>query len=435
MDTRVPLQNSARWVDRQHGTVSREAFVSDQIFQLEMDRIYDRNWVFLGHETEIPKPGDFIARSLGSAPVVVIREDDGGVKAFLNSCRHRGARICKGDVGNLKHFVCPYHGWSYKRTGELITTTHDQYQPKDLKFEDWSLIPIPRLGSYKGLIFGSWNRDVPELDQFLGDFRFYLDAFLGRTPQGMEVLAPPHRFRVKANWKIGALNFIGDNTHLLSTHIGPVTLNPIRAAKSGLARNSDDSVQIITDGGHGCTLTYLADDLAPEFYNTHPADLMPLYRETLSPQQFDLLKALRVSVGNIFPNLSFIETPTGPGQKAILLRQWRPLSGTEMEIISWALAEREASPQYKARSLSEGVRNFGVAGVFEQDDLAIWITATAASRNPIAGEYPYSFTSALSAINNPESNYPGPGRVFKPIQSEVIQLEFMRHWESTLLPE
>lgn len=435
MHSQMPPGTSRDWINVQRGTVSREAFVSDQVFQLEMERIFDRNWIFLAHETEIPQPGDFIVRALGSAPVIVVRQVDGSVTGFLNSCRHRGARVCRGDAGNVKQFVCPYHGWSYKRTGELMTTTFDEHQPKDFAFKDWSLIRVPRLETYKGLIFGSWNSDIPELGQFLGDFKYYLDAFLGRTPQGMEVLAPPHRFRVKSNWKIGALNFIGDNTHLLATHIGPVTLNPLRAAKSGLARNSDDSVQIITDGGHGCTLTYLANDLPPEFYNTHPSQLMPLYEKTLRPEQFVLLKALRVSVGNIFPNLSFIETPTGRGEKAILLRQWRPISGTEMEIISWALAEREADADYKRRALNEGVRNFGIAGMFEQDDLAIWISATTASRNPIAGEYPYSFTSALPVMDSPDATYPGPGRAFKPIQAEVIQFEFMRHWQRTLAPE
>jgi PAH dioxygenase large subunit len=426
---------SPNWIDVQRGTVSRAAFVSDEIFQLEMERIFDRNWVFLAHETEIPLAGDFVVRTLGSAPVIVVREADGSVLAFLNSCRHRGARVCRGDAGNAKQFVCPYHGWSYKRTGELLTTTFDEHQPKDLDFSKWSLIKVPRLSNYKGLIFGSWNGDVPDLDIFLGDFKHYLDPFIGRTPGGMEVLAPPHRFRVKANWKIGALNFIGDNTHLLATHIGPVTLNPLRAAKSGLARNSDDSVQVITDEGHGCTLTYLANDLPPEFYNTHPAKLRPLYEKTLRPEQLAILKALRVSVGNVFPNLSFIETPTGRGEKAILLRQWRPVSGTEMEIISWALAEREADPDYKRRALNEGVRNFGAAGMFEQDDTAIWVSATAASRNPIAAEYPYSFTTALPVMDKPEKDYPGPGRAFKPIQAEVIQLEFMRHWQRTLAPE
>jgi PAH dioxygenase large subunit len=435
MHSQMPPGRSHDWINVQRGTVSREAFVSDQVFQLEMERIFDRNWIFLAHETEIPQPGDFVVRALGSAPVIIVRQADGTLTGFLNSCRHRGARVCRGDAGSVKQFVCPYHGWSYKRTGELITTTFDEYQPKDLNFAEWGLIRVPRLETYKGLIFGSWNNDIVDLNRFLGDFKYYLDAFVGRTPQGMEVLAPPHRFRAKANWKIGALNFIGDNTHLLATHIGPVTLNPIRAAKSGLARNSDDSVQIITEGGHGCTLTYLANDLPPEFYNTHPSRLMPLYEKTLRPEQFALLKALRVSVGNVFPNLSFIETPTGRGEKAILLRQWRPISGTEMEIISWALAEREADADYKRRALNEGVRNFGIAGMFEQDDLAIWISATTASRSPIAGEYPYSFTSALPVIDSPDVTYPGPGRAFKPIQAEIIQFEFMRHWQRTLAPE
>jgi PAH dioxygenase large subunit len=111
------------------------------------------------------------------------------------------------------------------------------------------------------------------------------------------------------------------------------------------------------------------------------------------------------------------------------------VSGTEMEILSWALAEGEADADYKRRVLNEGVRNFGAAGVFEQDDLAIWTSATAASRNPIAVEYPYSFTSALPVMNAPEKSYPGPGRAFKPIQAEVIQFEFMRHWQRALAPE
>jgi nitrite reductase/ring-hydroxylating ferredoxin subunit len=431
----MPLQTSSKWIDVNQGTVSREAFVSDEIFQLEMDRIFDQSWIFLAHETEMPNPGDFVARDLGSAPTIVIRESDGTFMAFLNSCRHRGARICRGDAGNTKQFVCPYHGWCYKQTGELITTAFDAHQPKDFDFSKWSLVKVPRLTAYKGLIFGSWNREIEPLEEFLGDFKYYLDAFVARTPRGMEVLAPPHRFRVKANWKIGALNFIGDNMHLMTTHIGPVTLNPFRDARSGLASNSDQSVQVITGEGHGCTLTYLAGGLPAEAYNTHYEMLMPLYQSTLRPEQLNLLKSLRVSVGNIFPNLSFIETPTGRGEKAILLRQWRPLSGSEMEIVSWTLAEAEADAEYKQRALNEGTRNFGIAGLYEQDDLAIWISATAASLNPIASQYPYSFTSALPILDKPLLDYPGPGRAFRPIQAEVIQFEFMRHWQRAVAPE
>ena len=81
-----------RWVDARRGLVSREIFVSDDVCKLEMERIFNRSWIFLGHETELPKPGDFVSRNMGNAPVVVVRDNDGKIHALLNSCRHRGAK-------------------------------------------------------------------------------------------------------------------------------------------------------------------------------------------------------------------------------------------------------------------------------------------------------------------------------------------------------
>jgi hypothetical protein len=145
-----------------------------------------------------------------------------------------------------------------------------------------------------------------------------------------------------------------------------------------------------------------------------------------------LLHKLRVIVGTIFPNLSFIETQVGPAQKAIIIRQWQPVSGTEMEILSWVLAEKEASADYKATVLRKGFHNFGAAGVFEQDDLELWASATAASNNPVAKQYPYSFHTALPYIEAPEKDHKWPGRAFRPADTEVAQLEFMRQWDRAM---
>jgi phenylpropionate dioxygenase-like ring-hydroxylating dioxygenase large terminal subunit len=388
-----------------------------------------RNWVFLAHESEIPKTGDFVARTLADAPVIVIRDADGSINALLNSCRHRGSTVCRGDSGNARRFVCPYHGWSYERDGKLITTTFDQHLPEDMNFADWSLVQVPRLQTYNGLVFGSWNPDVADLAEYLGDFHWYIDLFLGRSPQGMEVLAPPHRWRAKANWKVGSLNFVGDSLHPMTTHIGPLTLDPLRAAASGLATGAGHSFQIVAEGGHGCTLTYLPPGLPEASYQTHDADLEALYAQKLTAEQSAALRQLRVAVGTIFPNLSFIETQAGPGQKAVVMRLWQPVSGTEMEILSWVLAEREASPEYKERALKVGSRNFGVAGVFDQDDMELWALATLSSNNPVAQQYPYSFHAALPVLGKPMADYKGPCRAYQPIQSEVAQFEFMRHWE------
>jgi len=270
---------------------------------------------------------------------------------------------------------------------------------------------------------------VLPLREYLAEIAWYIDPFLCRSPAGMEVLAPPHRWRAKANWKIGALNFVGDSQHILTTHVGPLTLDPVRAARAGFATAAEDSFQVVTDAGHGCTLTYLAPGLPSEAYQTHPREMQQAYGSTLPPEQLQLLDRLRVIVGTIFPNLSFIETQVGPAQKAFILRLWRPISGTEMEVLSWVMAEREATPEYKATVLRSGFHNFGAAGVFEQDDLELWASATFASNNPIARKFPYSFLTALPYMNSPETDCNRPGRIFRPADTEVAQLEFMRQWD------
>lgn len=419
---------AGKWVDETHGVVARDAFLSDDIFRLELSRIFEKSWVYLAHESEIPEAGNFVARPLGNAPVVVVRDSDKSIHAVLNSCRHRGAKVCRAESGTIRRFVCPYHGWGYERNGKLITTTFDALLPKDMNFAEWGLVKVPRVEVYKGLIFGCWDPGVVSLEDYLGDFRWYLDTFFARTPSGMEVLAPPHRWRVKANWKVGSLNFIGDAQHILTTHTGPITLDTVRSARAGLAKFTDESVQVITDGGHGCSMTYLADELAEDHYQTHDRDLMALYAKTLKPEQNRLLRRLRVIVGTIFPNLSFIESQVDTGKKALILRRWHPISGTEMEILSWVLAERESSADYKQRVLNFGAHNFGAGGVFEQDDVELWAACTFGSDNSIARQFPYSFHTAVPLLDKPDTKYPGPGRAFRPTLPEVVQFEFMRHW-------
>ncbi len=430
---RSPAKPKApEWVDMERGVVSREVFVDDGIARLENERIFSNSWVFIAHETEIPSVGDYVARTLGAAPVIVVRGDGGSIDVVLNSCRHRGAKVCRADSGNTRHFVCPYHGWTYDRSGKLLSTTFDKLLPQDFDFAAHGLPRVPRVESYKGLVFGSWNEDVEPLADYLGEIRWYIDPFLGRSPAGMEVLAPPHRWRTKANWKVGALNFVGDSQHILTTHIGPLTLDPVRAARAGFATAAENSFQVVTDKGHGCTLTYLAPGLPPDAYQTHAADLEPYYEAEMGPQQREMLRNLRVIVGTIFPNLSFIETQVGPAQKAVIIRQWLPISGTEMEVLSWVLAEKEATADYKADVLRKGFHNFGAAGVFEQDDLELWASATYASDNSIAKKFPYSFHTALPHLHSPEADHKWPGRAFKPANTEVAQLEFMRHWQACM---
>ncbi len=107
-------------VDMAAGRISREIFVNDEIYREELERLFARAWLFVGHESQIPKPGDYFVSGMGEELVILCRDRAGKVHVFLNSCRHRGMKVCRYDEGNTPVFTCPYHGWSYGTDGRLV---------------------------------------------------------------------------------------------------------------------------------------------------------------------------------------------------------------------------------------------------------------------------------------------------------------------------
>src|SRR5262249_32409827 len=117
-------------VDLAAGQISREIFVNDEIYREELERVFARAWLLVGHESQIPNPGDFFVSSMGEESVILCRdrptgqarglEAHGQVHVFLNSCRHRGMKVCRYDEGNAAVLTCPYHGWSYSTDGKLV---------------------------------------------------------------------------------------------------------------------------------------------------------------------------------------------------------------------------------------------------------------------------------------------------------------------------
>jgi len=145
-------------VQAEQGLISRRIFVEEDVYQLELAKIFAKCWLFLCHESQIPNPGDFFSSYMGEDPILVTRGKDGKVRAFLNSCRHRGMRVCRADAGNAAAFTCAYHAWTYASDGRLIGVPnhHDAYYA-ELDKAQWGLVPVPRLESYAGLIFGTWD--------------------------------------------------------------------------------------------------------------------------------------------------------------------------------------------------------------------------------------------------------------------------------------
>ena len=116
-----------------------------EIYQLELDRVFARNWNFMAHESELPNKGDYVARTIGEDPFIVVRGDDGRIRVLFDSCRHRGTRVCMADKGNASSFLCPFHGWVYKNTGELGPIPARKTSYKSLDDKKWGLVPAPRV--------------------------------------------------------------------------------------------------------------------------------------------------------------------------------------------------------------------------------------------------------------------------------------------------
>src|SRR5437762_11430702 len=207
-------------VDLKSGRVSREIFVNEAIYQEELERVFARAWLFVGHESQIPNPGDFVVSGMGEESVILCRDRAGEVHVFLNSCRHRGMKVCRYDEGNTAVFTCPYHGWSYGTDGRLVGVPYfrEAYH-STLDRSQWGLVEVAQLARYKGTVWATWDRAAPAFLEYLGDFRLYLDLSLDGwdgSEGGSEVIGGVQKWLIPCNWKFPAENFSGDSYHNIS---------------------------------------------------------------------------------------------------------------------------------------------------------------------------------------------------------------------------
>jgi phenylpropionate dioxygenase-like ring-hydroxylating dioxygenase large terminal subunit len=185
--------------DRVHGRV----YTDPAIFKEELDKIFSRGWVYVGHASEIPNPGDFRVTDIGRQSVIMVRDDDGQVQLLMNRCAHRANAVCQVERGNAKIFRCAYHGWTYRNNGELASVTYQDRYGASFRKEDYGLRKVPRIGIYRGFVFGSLSPAGNTLEQHLGvPVKEQLDLFIDLSPEGeLDVTAGVHKYGYQANWK------------------------------------------------------------------------------------------------------------------------------------------------------------------------------------------------------------------------------------------
>lgn len=425
-------------VDPEMGWVSREIFVSPEIHRLEMERLFLRSWLFVGHESEVPRPGDYVTRQMGDDPVIVARDKDDRLHVFLNACPHRGAMLCRADEGNKMAFQCAYHGWTFGNDGALVTVADqfDDYRGR-VDFNDYRLVEA-RVGTYAGCIFATFDDELMDLDSYLGDSRWYIDMFFAKTPGGVEVLGAPLRWQAQKNWKYGAVNFAADGPHALAVH-GPVTQYIVGGEtfpREELLRIAKTGPAIRMDNGHG-GIFIDGPEGAPPWFGFDP-ELVETYRRTLNENQIKLMEHMFNGVFTIFPNMSWVHFPISFSEQQypamfFNLRTWQPTAADRTQIWNWFLVDKEAADWYKEASLRAGVQTFTAAGTFDQDDAEAWAAINNGSKGTIGRRQRSSYQMILASEEDHIADFPGPGRAYASTYSEMSEFGIFLEWRKRMM--
>ncbi len=364
-------------VDTERGMISRRIFIEPEIYEQEQQRIFARCWLFLCHDSQIPRPGDFLTTTMGEDPVLVVRNTAGSVGAFLNVCRHRGNRLCRADDGNAASFICAYHGWTFANDGRLtgVPNLREAYHG-DLDRESLGLIRVSQLESYKGLWFASFDPAAPPLREYLGEMAWYIDTFVDRCEGGIEVLAT-HKWIMPCNWKFPAENFGGDAYHVQWNHLSAVKIGFSR----GVTANTH-STQRMASPGNGHALICVG----PDDVGDPPMPEIEAYERAIAADVRRRLGAranlINPIVGTVFPNFSLLRGTSRT------FRVWQPRGPEKTEVRSFVFMDKAAPPEVKRAIRQAGIRGFSPSGSFEQDDMDNWQECTQTCRGVVSRRMP-----------------------------------------------
>ena len=343
--------------DRVHSSL----YTDPAIYEAELERIWYRTWVYVGHESEVPEPNDYVLKWIGAQPVIMTRDRSGQIHLLLNRCTHRANQVCEAQQGNSSAFRCPYHGWTFANTGALLGYPFSSgYGGRELKSE-LGLARVPRMDSYQGFIFGSFAEDGPSLIEHLGAAAGEIDRLVRLSPEGrIELRAGWLKHKVRANWKM-LLENETDGYHPQFVHASIFAV-----AESGIGDlYGEKSTAVTRDLGNGHT----ENDLRPEFrrlgeplrwFGTSP-DRLPDYVATMRAAYGEAAEQILVEGSPhvmIFPNLFIAEIQ-------IFVLQPVAVDETVQHVTAIGFA---GAPDLSRRMLQQTLGSVGPAGFLLADD-------------------------------------------------------------------
>ncbi len=354
--------------DKENGLYrhNRVSFTNEALFELEMEHIFEGNWVYLAHESQIPNINDYYTTSIGRQSVVITKDKQGELNALVNSCTHKGAQLCRYKKGNKSTFTCPFHGWTFSNAGKLLKVKDAKTggYPQEFNCEgSHDLVKVAKFESYKGFLFGSLSSEVLSLEDYLGDSKTIIDHIVDQAPEGLEVLNGSSTYVYKGNWKLQMENG-ADGYHVSSVHWNYVaTMGRRDYEKEGTKAVDANSWSKSVAGVYGFENGHIllwTNKLNPE--------VSPIYqqKERLSSEfgteKADFMVNMTRNLG-LYPNVFLMD------QFSTQIRVIKPISVNETEITIYCFAPKGESTSERSTRIRQYEDFFNVTGMGTPDDL------------------------------------------------------------------
>jgi phenylpropionate dioxygenase-like ring-hydroxylating dioxygenase large terminal subunit len=346
--------------------VHRDALRATGAFEAERAAIFERSWLYLGHISEVPQSGDYFVRTVGGRQVIFCRDEEGELRAWLNTCPHRGTTLCRETEGNARFFRCFYHAWSFSPSGNLVALPGADAYPEDGTFrERLGLRPTGRIAMRSGFVFISHADDGPSLDEHLAGAGDHLDLVAEHSPEGMEVVPGTHQYGVRGNWKLAVENAM-DGYHFTPTHLTFVdylkSSGFVTSDEGGIVQDLGNGHSVMVQSGHSGRVGL---DWEPRFGDNEKVRIDAVRAEIAS--RLGVERARRITDHSrilfVFPNLLIFDI------EAVSIRSLEPTSPDTTDVTAWHLAPRNEPPSARDLRLKTLVSFIGPGGLATPDDV------------------------------------------------------------------
>ncbi len=349
--------------------IHRSAFTDEALFELEMKHILEGNWIYLAHESQVPNINDYYTTQIGRQPVVIARNRQGELNAFINACTHRGSTLCRQKRGNRATYTCTFHGWTFNNSGKLLKVK----DPEDAGYPDCfnkegshDLKKVARFENYRGFLFGSINPDVAPLTEFLGEAAKIIDMIVDQSVDGLEVLRGASTYTFEGNWKLQAENG-ADGYHVSAVHWNyaattnarkqrEATPDQIRAMDAGKWGKQGGGFYAF-ENGHLLLWTQWAN---PQDRPNYPR--RDEYAEKFGAATADWMIEKSRNLC-LYPNVYLMD------QFGSQIRLLRPISVNKTEVTIYCIAPKGESDAARSQRIRQYEDFFNVSGMATPDDL------------------------------------------------------------------